>query len=83
MASLLYDSGLRCIELVRLRVKDVNFDHLQFQIWNVKGIKHRLTTLAPERLEKIKQQIELVKLYLNDDLLNEKMALYKNQVVNK
>ena len=47
MASLLYGSGLRRIELVRLRVKDIDLDHLQIQIWNGKGFKHRLVTLAP------------------------------------
>lgn len=48
VASLLYGSGLRRIEVVRLRVKDIDFDHLQIQVWNGKGFKHRLTTLAPE-----------------------------------
>jgi integrase len=33
---------------LRLRVKDIDFDHLQIQVWNGKGLKHRLTTLAPE-----------------------------------
>jgi integrase len=32
MVSLLYGSGLRRIELLRLRLKDVDFDHLQLRI---------------------------------------------------
>lgn len=45
MASLLYGSGLRRIELLRLRVKDIDFDQLQLRIWNGKGGKHRVKTL--------------------------------------
>jgi integron integrase len=74
VASLLYGSGLRRIEGVRLRVKDIDFDHLQIQIWNGKGYKHRLTTLAPELLPALKHQIETVKLLLADDLLNTQYA---------
>ena len=48
MASLLYGSGLRRIELVRLGVKDLDLDHMQLQLWNGKGGKHRLTMSAPE-----------------------------------
>ena len=47
LASLLYGSGLRCTEAVRLRVKDIDFDHHQLQVWNGKGRYHRLTTLVP------------------------------------
>ena len=48
VASLLYGSGLRRIEVVRLRVNDIDLDQLQVRVWNGKGFKHRLTTLAPE-----------------------------------
>jgi integron integrase len=68
MASILYGSGLRRIELVRLRVKDVDIDHFQLQIWRGKGGKHRLVTLAPELCQPLKQQIERVRLQLEEDL---------------
>ena len=73
-ASLLYGSGLRRIEVVRLRVKDVDFEHLQIQVWNSKGFKHRLTTLAPELVPTLRNQIERVRLLLADDLLNKQYA---------
>ena len=44
LASLRYGSGLRRIEAVRLRIKDVDFDQLQLRIWAGKGNKHRITT---------------------------------------
>ncbi len=69
MASLLYGSGLRRIELVRLRVKDVDLDLLQLRIWNGKGAKHRITTLAQELREPLLRQMESVKALLNADVL--------------
>lgn len=70
MASLLYGSGLRRIELLRLRVKDVDFDHLQLQVWNGKGGKHRLTTLAAELVPRLRAQKEHVRALLENDKLH-------------
>ncbi len=67
IASLLYGSGLRRLEAARLRVKDIDFNHLQIQIWNGKGYQHRLTTLAPELLQPLEDQIERVRQYLRED----------------
>jgi integron integrase len=66
----LYGSGLRRIECLRLRIGDVDFDYLQLRIWQGKGNKHRLTTLAPELVAPIKQQIEKVKSILEIDKQN-------------
>lgn len=71
MAGLLYGSGLRRIELVRLRVHDIDTAHLQLRIWNGKGFKHRFTTLAPELLPALHRQIERVKHFLIEDLEND------------
>ena len=68
MAALLYGSGLRRIELVRLRVKDVDFDFKQLRVFHGKGAKHRLVTLATELLPLLKRQIDQVSLYLQQDL---------------
>jgi len=67
VASLLYGSGLRRSEAARLRVKDVDFDHHQLQVWNGKGFHHRLTTLAPELVPRLINQIERVRMYLMED----------------
>jgi integron integrase len=67
LASLLYGSGLRRSEAIRLRVKDVDFDHHQLQIWNGKGHYHRLTTLAPELSPLLQIQIERVRMHLRKD----------------
>ncbi len=66
-ASLMYGSGLRRSEAVRLRVKDLDFDHLQVQVWNGKGNRHRLTTLAPELVGPLRVQVEAVRQILRED----------------
>ena len=49
MAGLLYGAGLRLIECLRLRVKDVDFAYRQILVRDGKGAKDRVTML-PERL---------------------------------
>jgi len=49
MAELLYGSGLRLMECVRLRVKDVDFGYNQITVRDGKGFKDRVT-LLPEKL---------------------------------
>jgi len=67
MAALVYGSGLRRIELIRLRVKGVDLQFSQLQVWNGKGNKHRLVTLAAELCEPINYQIQPVRQYLQSD----------------
>jgi len=69
-AALLYGSGLRLMECVRLRVKDVDFDYQCIRVWNGKGGKHRTVTLARELTPLIKQQISTVEKYLSLDKSN-------------
>ena len=65
MAGLLYGSGLRLMEAVRLRVKDVDFGYARITVRDGKGAKDRVTMLpvnlaAPLQLhlEKIRAQHE-------------------------
>ena len=50
MAHLLYGAGLRLMECVRLRVKDVDFGYGQVVVRDGKGFKDRIT-LLPEQLK--------------------------------
>jgi integron integrase len=68
--SLLYGSGLRLMECVRLRVQDIDFDYKSIRIWNGKGGKHRVVTLAEKLVPSLRQQIMLVEQYLNGDCQN-------------
>jgi integron integrase len=49
MAELLYGSGLRLMECVRLRVKDIDFGYGHITVRDGKGLRDRITIL-PERL---------------------------------
>jgi len=70
LVSLLYASGLRRIEAVRLRVHDVDFDQAQLRIWAGKGYKHRITTIAPELFPYLRKQIAKVAAQLKEDVVN-------------
>ena len=61
MASLLYGSGLRLMECVRLRVKDIDFGNNQIIVREGKGEKDRVGILPLPLVANIKQQIERVK----------------------
>jgi len=60
IASLLYGSGLRLMEGVRLRVKDVDFDYRQIVVRDGKGAKDRVTPLPERAVEPLKAQIARV-----------------------
>ena len=74
IVGLMYGSGLRVMEAVQLRVKDIDFDYKCIQIWNGKGNKHRIVTLATELLPLLRNQIMQVEEYLQLDLQNEQYA---------
>jgi len=74
MTAILYGSGLRKIELIRLRIQDIDQSQLQIRVWNGKGFKHRITTLAPELIPAINRQIRQVQILLEEDLASEGYA---------
>jgi integron integrase len=68
LAQLLYGSGLRLMEAVRLRVKDIDFDYLSVMVWQGKGNKNRRVTLAPELVPALQAQIKKVDEFYQADL---------------
>ena len=58
MASLLYVSGLRLTECVRLRVKDIDFAQLQLVVREGKGDKERVMMLPSIIVEPLRRQLE-------------------------
>jgi len=72
--ALLYGSGLRLMESVRLRVKDIDFDFNCIRVWNGKGGRHRTVTLAPELKHRLYEQIRFVSAYLEQDRNNPEFA---------
>lgn len=70
LCQLMYGSGLRLMEVVRLRIQDVDFDYFSIQVWQGKGNKNRRVTLAKELATSLKQQIEYAKLFFEADKIN-------------
>lgn len=54
----MYATGARIIELIRLRVKDIEFDRNQITIREGKGEKDRTVPLPSELVEDLKAQLE-------------------------
>ena len=57
IASLQYGSGLRLLESIRLRVKDLDFDHRALLVRDGKGAKDRVVTLPDELLIPLKRHL--------------------------
>jgi integron integrase len=68
MASLLYGSGLRLMECVRLRVKDIDFAYAQITVRDAKGGKDRVTMLPLELAAPLQRHLAGVKVQHDQDL---------------
>ena len=68
MASLMYGSGMRLMECVRLRVKDVDFELNQICVRDGKGGKDRHVPLPQRLREALRAQLERVRLIHQQDL---------------
>ena len=68
MASLLYGAGLRLMECLRLRVKDVDFGYGQILVRDGKGAKDRVTMLPQAVIEPLTAHLERVRALHNRDL---------------
>ena len=69
-AGLMYGSGLRLMEVVRLRVQDIDFDKLTVLVREGKGKKSRITTLAPELCTRLQIQVRYVSSIFAKDQLS-------------
>ncbi len=61
MGMLLYGGGLRLMECLRLRVKDLDFERLQVTVREGKGDKDRTTLLAAAAVEPLKHHLAQVR----------------------
>ncbi|GIV63369.1 MAG: integron integrase [Bellilinea sp.] len=71
MAKLLYGCGLRLMECLRLRVKDIDFEQSQIIVREGKGEKDRATMLPASLVQVLKEQIAYVKKLHEQDLRRE------------
>ena len=67
IASILYGSGLRLIECLRLRIKDLDTEYQQITVHDGKGKKDRRTMLPEKLLPHIARQQDCVKAIFDRD----------------
>jgi len=68
MASLLYGSGLRLMECLRLRVKDLDFAQRQIIVRDGKGQQDRVTMLPESLIAPLQEHLQRVKRLHEEDL---------------
>lgn len=68
VASLLYGTGMRLLEGLRLRVKDVEFERREIIVREGKGNKDRVTMLPENLILPLRAHLEKVKALLQRDL---------------
>ena len=69
MVKLLYGSGLRLLEALRLRVQDIDFGMKQITVRDGKGAKDRYTVLAESVIAPLREHLRRVELTHQEDLL--------------
>ena len=64
---LLYGTGMRMMEAIRLRVKDVDFDRHQVIVREGKGSKDRVVMLPETLREPLREHLERVRILFHED----------------
>jgi integron integrase len=68
LVSLLYGSGLRVMECLRLRVAEIDFDRLEILVRDSNGYKDRVTLLPASLVEPLKAHLQQVQSLHAEDL---------------
>ena len=68
MAALLYGTGMRLMECMRLRVKEIDFAYRQIVVRDGKGQKDRVVPLPQRPVETLQHHLEQVKRLHQEDL---------------
>ncbi len=76
MARLLYGTGMRLMECVRLRVKDVDFTRREILVRDGKGAKDRVTMLPDSVVVALQDHLQQRRALFNDDRQLGKAGVY-------
>lgn len=68
MAQIMYGSGLRLMECLRLRVKDIDFENHRIIVYDGKGGDDRVTMLPDKIIAPLKEHLQQVKALHQKDL---------------
>lgn len=69
MAALLYGTGMRLMECMRLRVKDIDLERRQITVRDGKGAKDRQVPLPDRLRDRLKSAVERVRILHEQDLV--------------
>ncbi len=83
MASLMYGSGLRLMECMRLRVQDIDFAYQQLSVRQGKGRKDRNVPLPDALKEPLTKHLERVRRLHDDDLSDGYGSVYLPYALNR
>lgn len=76
MARLLYGTGMRLMECVRLRVKDVDFERAEILVRDGKGAKDRVTMLPQSLISPLQDHLRWRRQLFEDDRAKGMAAVY-------
>lgn len=68
IVKLIYGSGLRLMECLRLRVKDIDFGNGQLIVRDGKGMKDRVTVLPENLIQPLQEHLQHVKVVHENDV---------------
>ena len=71
MAGLLYGSGLRLMECVRLRIKDIDFGYARITVRDAKGARDRVTMLPLNVATGLRHHLQKVRAQHEQDLVED------------
>lgn len=83
MAQILYGSGLRLMECLRLRVKDIDFENHRIIVYDGKGGDDRVTMLPDSVIAPLRQHLEQVKIQHQNDLARGLGSVYMPFALDK
>jgi integron integrase len=83
IAQVLYGSGLRLMELARLRVKDIDFGMHTITVRSGKGDKDRTTVLPESVRDKLRMHIEKIKALHDKDLTSGHGEVYLPEALGR
>jgi len=83
MARMLYGTGMRLMECVRLRVKDVNFERNEIIVRDGKGGKDRVTMLPASLAEPLGEHLKRVRVLFEQDRAEDVPGVYLPDALEK
>jgi integron integrase len=83
LAQLLYGTGMRLMECVRLRVKDVDFERAEIMVRDGKGAKDRITMLPQTLIIPLQAHLRARRQLFDDDRVKGKASVFMPNALDR